>query len=87
MARANDAIGATEMSTNDPIQNETKRKYSAQGQNSKLESMQQSLMAKIHNDQKSTRAGVQGVLHSIGQNEKVIARPLMRISQSQSKLL
>jgi hypothetical protein len=82
LVRAHDAIGAAEMTSNDLIKDGAKRKYSIQGQNSKLESMQQSLMSKIHNDQKSIRANVQGVLHSIGQNEKVIARPLLRISSS-----
>ena len=80
LVRANERIGAAEMTANDQMKNGSNRQGSVQGQNSKLESMQQSLMSKIHNDQKGIRANVQGVLHSIGQHERVVARPLLRIS-------
>jgi hypothetical protein len=54
------------MTANDALKSGSSRKGSTQGQNSKLESMQQSLMSKIHNDQKGIRANIQGVLHTIG---------------------
>jgi hypothetical protein len=80
IVRVNEGAGGAEIAPNDPVKNHGVRKYSVQGQNSKLESMQQSLMSKIYNDQKGIRANVQGVLHTIGQNERVIARPFLRIS-------